>query len=48
MEAPETRERLAALAVIPRVTTPEERPACFAAENAKCRAVIEARGIRIR
>jgi tripartite-type tricarboxylate transporter receptor subunit TctC len=47
MEASETRERLAALAVVPTVTAPEAWAAYFAAENAKWRAVIEARGIRI-
>jgi tripartite-type tricarboxylate transporter receptor subunit TctC len=47
MEAPETRERLAALAVVPTVGTPEEWPAYFAAENAKWREVIRARNIRL-
>ncbi len=47
MEAPETRERLAALAAVPSVGTPEEWPAYFAAENAKWREVIRARNIRV-
>jgi tripartite-type tricarboxylate transporter receptor subunit TctC len=47
MEAPETRERLATLAVIPMVTTPESWPAYFAAENAKWRDMIRARNIRV-
>ncbi len=47
MEAPETRERLAALAVVPTVGTPEAWPAYFAAENAKWREVIRARNIRL-
>jgi tripartite-type tricarboxylate transporter receptor subunit TctC len=47
MEAPETRERLAALAVVPTVGTPEEWPAYFAAENAKWRNVIRSRNIRV-
>ncbi|MBY0335336.1 MAG: tripartite tricarboxylate transporter substrate binding protein [Acetobacteraceae bacterium] len=47
MEAPETRERLAALAVVPSVGTPEAWPAHFAAENAKWREVIRGRNIRL-
>lgn len=47
MEAPETRERLATLAVVPRVGTPEEWPAYFEAENAKWRDMIRARNIRV-
>lgn len=47
MEAPETRDRLAALAVTPTVGSPDEWPAYFAAENAKWRDVIRARNIRI-
>jgi tripartite-type tricarboxylate transporter receptor subunit TctC len=47
MEAPETRERLAALAVVPTVGTPEAWPAYFAAENAKWRDVIRSRNIRL-
>ena len=40
MTAPETRERLAALAVTPETQTPAEWPAYHTAENAKWRAVI--------
>jgi tripartite-type tricarboxylate transporter receptor subunit TctC len=47
MEAPETRQRLAALAVVPNVGTPEAWPAYFAAENAKWRDMIRARNIRV-
>jgi tripartite-type tricarboxylate transporter receptor subunit TctC len=47
LEAPETRERLAALAVVPSVGAPEEWPAYFAAENAKWREVIRGRNIRL-
>jgi tripartite-type tricarboxylate transporter receptor subunit TctC len=47
LEAPETRERLAALAVVPNVGTPQEWPAHFAAENAKWREVIQSRNIRL-
>jgi len=47
LEAPETRERLAALAVVPTVGSPEAWPAYFAAENAKWREVIRARNIRV-
>ena len=47
MEAPETRERLAALAVVPTVGTPDAWPAYFASENAKWRDVIRGRNIRI-
>lgn len=47
MEAAETRQRLAALAVVPTVTTPESWPAYFQAENAKWRDMIRARNIRV-
>jgi tripartite-type tricarboxylate transporter receptor subunit TctC len=47
MEAPETRQRLAALAVVPTVGTAEAWPAYFAAENAKWRDMIRARNIRL-
>ncbi len=47
MEAAETRQRLAALAVVPTVTTPESWAAYFAAENAKWRDMIRARNIRV-
>jgi tripartite-type tricarboxylate transporter receptor subunit TctC len=47
MEAPETRERLAALGVTPQVEPPEAWPAYFTAENAKWRDVIRARNIRV-
>jgi tripartite-type tricarboxylate transporter receptor subunit TctC len=47
MEAADTRQRLAALAVVPMVTTPESWPAYFAAENAKWRDMIRARNIRV-
>jgi tripartite-type tricarboxylate transporter receptor subunit TctC len=47
MEAPETRQRLAALAVVPVVGTPAEWPAYFAAENARWRSIIRARNITI-
>ena len=47
MEAPETRERLAALGVTPDVRPPEDWPAYFEAENAKWREVIRARNIRV-
>jgi tripartite-type tricarboxylate transporter receptor subunit TctC len=47
MEAPETRARLATLAVVPTVGTPEAWPAYFAAENAKWRDMIRARNIRV-
>ena len=47
MEAPETRERLAALGVTPDVRAPEDWPAYFEAENAKWREVIRARNIRV-
>ena len=46
-EAAETRQRLAALAVVPTVTTPESWPAYFAAENAKWRDMIRSRNIRL-
>ena len=47
LEAPETRQRLATLAVVPTVGTPAEWPAYFAAENAKWRDIIRARNITI-
>jgi tripartite-type tricarboxylate transporter receptor subunit TctC len=47
MEAPETRERLAALGVTPQVEPPEAWPAYFTAENARWREVIRARNIRV-
>jgi tripartite-type tricarboxylate transporter receptor subunit TctC len=47
MEAPETRQRLAALAVVPVVGTPEEWPAYFAAQNEKWRGIIRARNITL-
>jgi tripartite-type tricarboxylate transporter receptor subunit TctC len=47
MEAPDTRERLAALGVTPDVRPPEDWPAYFEAENAKWREVIRARNIRV-
>ncbi len=47
LEAPETRERLAALAVVPVVGTPTEWPAYFAAENAKWRGIIRSRNITL-
>lgn len=47
MEAQETRQRLASLAVVPMVRSPEEWPAYFAAENAKWRDIIRARNIRV-
>lgn len=47
MEAPDTRERLAALGVTPDVRPPEDWPAYFDAENAKWREVIRARNIRV-
>ncbi|MBP0466186.1 tripartite tricarboxylate transporter substrate binding protein [Roseomonas sp. PWR1] len=47
MEAAETRQRLATLAVVPTVTAPEAWPAYFAAENAKWRDMIRARNIRV-
>ncbi len=47
MEAAETRQRLATLAVVPRVTSPDDWPAYFAAENAKWRDMIRARNIRV-
>jgi tripartite-type tricarboxylate transporter receptor subunit TctC len=45
MEAPETRERLTALAVLPDVRPPEEWAAYNAAENTKWREVIRTRNI---
>ncbi len=47
MEAAETRQRLATLAVVPRVTSPDDWPAYFAAENAKWRDMVRARNIRV-
>jgi tripartite-type tricarboxylate transporter receptor subunit TctC len=47
MTAPETRERLAALAVTPETQRPEEWAAYNAAENAKWREVIRSRGIKV-
>jgi tripartite-type tricarboxylate transporter receptor subunit TctC len=47
LEAQETRQRLATLAVVPMVGTPEAWPAYFAAENAKWRDMIRARNIRV-
>jgi tripartite-type tricarboxylate transporter receptor subunit TctC len=47
LEAAETRERLAALAVVPVVGSPEEWPAYFAAENAKWRDIIRSRNITL-
>ncbi|MFC3003076.1 Bug family tripartite tricarboxylate transporter substrate binding protein [Falsiroseomonas tokyonensis] len=45
--APETRERLAALATVPETMRPEEWAAYNAAENAKWREVIRARNIKV-
>ena len=45
--APETRERLAALATVPETQRPEEWAAYNAAENARWRDVIRARNIRV-
>ena len=42
-----TRLRLATLAVLPMVTSPDDWPAYFAAENAKWRDMIRARNIRV-
>ena len=47
LEAPDTRERLAALSVVPTVGTPAEWPAYFAAENVKWRDIIRTRNIRL-
>jgi len=47
MEAPDTRERLSALAVVPTVGTTAAWPAYFAAENAKWRNMIQARNIKL-
>jgi tripartite-type tricarboxylate transporter receptor subunit TctC len=47
MTAPETRERLAALAVTPEIQRPEEWAAYNAAENAKWREVIRSREIKV-
>ena len=47
MTAPETRERLAALAVTAETQRPEEWDAYNAAENAKWRGVIRERNIAV-
>ncbi|MBR0671075.1 Bug family tripartite tricarboxylate transporter substrate binding protein [Neoroseomonas soli] len=47
IEAQDTRQRLATLAVVPAVGSPDEWPTYFAAENAKWRDVIRARNIRV-
>ncbi|MBP0443258.1 tripartite tricarboxylate transporter substrate binding protein [Roseomonas sp. SSH11] len=47
MTAPDTRERLAALAVTPETQRPEEWAAYNAAENAKWRDVIRSRDIKV-
>lgn len=47
MEADDTRQRLAALAVVPQVGSPAEWPAYFASENAKWRDVIRSRNITL-
>jgi aminobenzoyl-glutamate utilization protein B len=47
MEAPDTRERLSALAVVPTVGSTAEWQAYFAAENAKWRNMIQARNIKL-
>ena len=47
MNAADTRLRLATLAVLPMVTSPDDWPAYFAAENAKWRDMIRARNIRV-
>jgi tripartite-type tricarboxylate transporter receptor subunit TctC len=47
MAAPETRERLRALAVTPTVGAVEAFPAHFAAENERWREVIRSRNIRV-
>jgi tripartite-type tricarboxylate transporter receptor subunit TctC len=47
MEAQDTRERLATLAVVPTVGSMEEWPAYFERENAKWRDMIRARNIRV-
>jgi tripartite-type tricarboxylate transporter receptor subunit TctC len=47
MEAPETRQRLAALAVVPTVGSPEDWPAYFRAENAKWRDMVRSRNIKV-
>jgi tripartite-type tricarboxylate transporter receptor subunit TctC len=47
MEAQDTRQRLAALAVVPRVGATADWPAYFAAENAKWRDMIRARNIKV-
>ena len=45
--APETRERLAALATVPEVMRPEDWAAYNTAENAKWRDMIRARNIKV-
>ena len=47
MEAPETRQRLAALAVVPTVGSPEDWPAYFRAENVKWRDMVRSRNIKV-
>jgi len=47
MEAPDTRERLSTLAVVPTISSTAEWPAYFAAENAKWRNMIQARNIKL-
>lgn len=47
MEAPDTRQRLAQLAVVPTVGTTEAWPEYFRTENAKWRDMIRARNIRV-
>ncbi len=47
IEAQETRQRLAALAVVPAVSTPEQWPEYFRSENAKWRDMIRARNIKV-
>jgi len=47
LEAAETRQRLASLAGVPTVTTPESWPEYFRTENAKWRDMIRARNIRV-
>jgi tripartite-type tricarboxylate transporter receptor subunit TctC len=47
LTSPEYRERFASLAVTPTVGTPEEWPAYLAAETAKWREIVKARGIKV-
>ncbi len=47
LDAPETRQRLATLAVVPNVGPPEAWAEYFAAENAKWRDMIRSRNIRV-